>query len=226
MEIKDVEHIELKDKPQLAASLGVGYSISYFDSAQAFKQTNSFMYRDKVNTVGLGSEILGAVASSTQGKFNSILAAGYDRYLSDWVHLFVYSSYESNVIASMLGQLQVGSGGKIVLVKTESLHFDISLAPTYVQTTYTDHPLREDLSVTARTRLRWTIFKNTTLVVPYAFVTALSNANDQWHAINPSLSYLFHENATLETGYRYRYNTFNHTYAGVFYITVAAHLKN
>lgn len=221
----DTEHVEPKSARTLSARLAAGYSYSYFDSSQNLRQDNALLYSDGINSARVGSQIVGGL-SNTQGKFNAVLTAGYDRYLLSWLEAFSFTTYESNVIASVQGKLLVGGGAKVVFVKNERLLIDFSLAPTYVQTEYTSLPLREDLSVSARARFRWRIFTGFNLAIPYFVVMDVRDTRDQWHSLEPAVSYAFAENADVSTGYRYRYNVLNQAYAGAIYLTVAARFKN
>lgn len=223
--INDVDPVEIKNTRTLTARLAAGYSYSYFDSTQSLRQDNSLLYSDGVNSARLGTQILGGL-STADGKFNAILGGGYDRYLLKWLEAFTFATYESNVIASVRGKFLTGAGVKVVFVKTSDLLLDCSLAPTYVQTTYTNLPVREDLSMSLRARLRWRIAGGLNLAIPYFMVVDTKDSRDQWHSLEPSLTYAFAENADVSTGYRYRYNVLNQAYAGTIYLTVAARFRN
>lgn len=223
--INDVDPVEIKNTRTLTARLAAGYSYSYFDSTQSLRQDNSLLYSDGVNSARLGTQILGGL-STADGKFNAILGGGYDRYLLKWLEAFTFATYESNVIASVRGKFLTGAGLKVVFVKTSDLLLDCSLAPTYVQTTYTNLPVREDLSMSLRARLRWRIAGGLNLAIPYFMVVDTKDSRDQWHSLEPSLTYAFAENADVSTGYRYRYNVLNQAYAGTIYLTVAARFRN
>lgn len=221
----ETEHVEAKAAGTLTARLAAGYSHSYFDNVPNLRQDSALLYSDGVNSARFTSQIVGGL-SSTQGKFNSVLTAGYDRYLLSWLEAFTFSTYESNVIASVQGKFLTGLGAKVVFVKTAQLLLDLSMAPTYVQTQYTNLELREDFSISARARLRWRIFSGFNIAVPYFVVMDTRDTRDQWHSLEPALSYTFAENADISTGYRYRYNVLNQAYAGTIYMTVAARFKN
>lgn len=223
--VTDVDHVEIKSARTLTARLAAGYSYSYFDSAQSLRQDNSLLYSDGVNSARLGSQILGGL-STADGKFNAVLGGGYDRYLLKWLEAFTFATYESNVIASVRGKFLSGAGAKVVFVKTPGLLLDCSVAPTYVQTTYATLPMREDLSMSLRARLRWRIVGDLNLAIPYFMVVDVRDTRDQWHSLEPAFSYAFAENADVSTGYRYRYNVLNQAYAGTIYLTVAARFKN
>jgi len=223
--VTDAELTENTPRGSLSARLAAGYSYSYFDRVPTLRQDNMLNWTDKVNTVRLGSQIVGGLAN-TQGKFNAVLGAGYDRYLLTWFEVFVFTNYESNVIASVQGKFISGAGGKVVFVKNQRLLVDLSLAPTYVQTQYADIPLREDMSLSARFRFRWQIVTGFSLAIPYFAVADFADARNQWHSLEPSLSYTFAENADVSSGYRYRYNVLNQAYAGTIYITAAVRFKN
>ncbi|MBX3722656.1 MAG: DUF481 domain-containing protein [Turneriella sp.] len=223
--VTDTEPVEVKSARLLTARLAAGYSYSYFDAVQSLRQDNSLLYSDGVNSARLGTQILGGLSTS-EGKFNSIIGGGYDRYLLKWLEAFTFATYESNVIASVRGKFLSGAGMKVVFVKTPDILLDCSLAPTYVQTTYTALPMREDLSLSLRARLRWRIVGALNLAIPYFMVIDTKNSSDQWHSLEPSLTYAFAENADVSTGYRYRYNVLNQAYAGIIYMTVAARFKN
>jgi hypothetical protein len=221
----DTEHVEAKATRTMTARLAAGYSYSYFDSTDSLRQDNALLYSDGINSARVGSQIVGGL-SHTRGKFNAVLSAGYDRYLLSWLEAFTFSTYESNVIASVQGKFLTGAGAKVVFVKTPQLLLDFSLAPTYVQTEYTNLPLREDFSISGRARMRWRILQGLNLAIPYFVVADVRDTRDQWHSLEPALTYTFAENADVSTGYRYRYNVLNQAYAGTIYLTVAARFKN
>ncbi|MBS0619368.1 MAG: DUF481 domain-containing protein [Spirochaetes bacterium] len=216
---------ETQKTGSLATRIAIGYSNSYFDGTPALRQDNAVSWSDGVNSLRAGSQILGGMGSM-QGKFNAVFSGGFDRYLLSWLEVFTFTNYETNVISSMQEKFLVGGGGKVVLTKSERFLFDFSLAPTFAQTQYTNLSLTNTASLSLRTRLRVRLFAGLNFSVPYFVVFNANNADDQWHSLEPSLSYALSENFDLSGGYRYRYNLLNQTVAGTIYIIVAAKLKN
>ena len=223
--LTDTEHTETRPVGVLSARLAAGYSHSYFDNIPTLRQDSTLGWTDSTNTVRLGSQIVGG-SSNTDGKFNAVLNAGYDRYLLSWFEVFAFTNYESQVIASIQGKFITGGGGKVVFIKSKQMLLDFSMAPVYVQTQYANLPLKEELSISARARFRVELTRGLNLSIPYFVIADTRDTRNQWHSLEPALSYAFTDYADVSGGYRYRYNLLNQSFAGTIYVTAAVRFKN
>jgi len=163
------------------------------------------------------TETAAVVRGGNIASTNGVINAGYDFSFFN-LKTFIFTNYEFGVISGLTSNTATGLGVRYRFFKNEYAQLDLSLTPTYDRSAYEDGILNEAFSLSGRARAKAFFTENHTLVLAYFYIKGMNIATNQWHAFDAIHNYQISKKVSFRLGYRYRYDVFIETGAGLAYL--------
>lgn len=196
---------------------GFGYALAYPKYDSGIFQFAEVSLETRRHRLLASSETSGILQGGNIRRTNGVLNAGYD-ITWDRLRLFTFTNYEFGVILGLDSNTALGAGARYTFIHWEKLQFDASLAPIYDRAAYADNTLNEAFSLSARGRIRIFFSEYDSLFFSWFYIGGLNNASNQWHAADIVNNIQVSRKISLRTGYRWRYDLFSGSAAGLGYI--------
>lgn len=196
---------------------GFGYALSYPSYLSGVFQFAEVSLETTKHRFLVSSETSGVLQSGNIRRSNGVLNAGYD-ITFDRLRLFVFTNYEFGVIVGLDSNTVFGAGMRYTLFMFQRFHFDASVAPIYDRAAYADDTIQEAFSLSMRGRIKFFISDIDSLFFSWFYIRGAENTKNQWHAADVVNSTLLTQKVSVRVGYRWRYDFFTESSAGLAYL--------
>lgn len=202
----------------ISGKTGFGYALTYPPAyASGIFQFSEVGYEIGNQRLMATSELSGVFENGNIKKPAGVFNAGYD-YNIDRLRLFIYTNYEFGVITGLDSNTILGAGARYMFFQFDRFTFDAGVAPIYDRGAYADNSLNETFSLSFRGRLKIFLADFDSLYLTWLYLHSLDDKNNQWHAADLVNNTVLTKKISLRQAYRWRYDTFSGSSAGLFYL--------
>ena len=202
----------------ITGKTGFGYALTYPPSySSGIFQFSEVGHEFSNQRIMATSELSGVFENGNIKKPAGVFNAGYD-YNIDRLRLFIYTNYEFGVITGLDSNTILGAGARYMFFQFDRFTFDAGVAPIYDRGAYADDSLNETLSLSFRGRLKIFLADFDSLYVTWLYLHSLDEKNNEWHAADLINNTVLTKKISLRQAYRWRYDTFSGSSAGLFYL--------
>lgn len=196
---------------------GFGYMLNNPDLHSGIIQFAEVSLEAQNHRFLASSETAAVLRGGNVAGTNGVLNAGYDFNFLNF-KAFIFTNYEFGVIRGLSSNAATGMGLRYRFFKNEFAQLDLALTPIYDRSAYDDGVLNETFSLSGRARAKIFISANHTFSLAYFYIKGMNIATNQWHAVDAIHNWQISQKVSFRLGYRYRYDVFIETGAGLGYL--------